>query len=179
MVRKVAQRPDYVLRKFLLPYLHESYEDSLAVLHDAALVVTHTTALATKVAAEKLGVPHVAAVLQPMAMLSVFDPPELAPMPGLMRWINGQGPRWTSVFLRFMKRMSRSWARPIDDLRREVGLPVTISFARACTLQTSSACGRCSCSIVSARNTGSRMHRIACRSAAMRLTRCCFLAPRR
>jgi UDP:flavonoid glycosyltransferase YjiC (YdhE family) len=127
MVRKVAQRPDYVLRKFLLPYLHESYEDSLAVLHDAAFVVTHTTALATKVAAEKLGVLHVAAVLQPMAMLSVFDPPEIAPMQGLMRWINARGQRWTSVFLRLMKRRSRSWASPIDELRREVGLPVTVA----------------------------------------------------
>jgi|GEM_PF-1376279 len=97
MVRKVVQRPDYVLRKFLLPYLHESYEDSLAVLHDAAFVLTHTTALATKVAAEKLGVPHIAAVLQPMAMLSVFDPSALAPMPGLMRWIHGRGPRAAAI----------------------------------------------------------------------------------
>jgi UDP:flavonoid glycosyltransferase YjiC (YdhE family) len=259
MVRKVAQRPDYVLRKFLLPYLHESYEDSLAVLHGAALVVTHTTAVATKVAAEKLGVPHVAAVLQPMAMLSVLDPPELAPLPGLMRWIYGHGPRWTSVFLRLMKRMSRSWASPTDELRREVGLPMTaahpffegqfppqgvlalystvlgslqpdhppqthiVGFAFydaeagenaaltpeldtfldrgaapiVFTLGTSAihdadafiresldvvarlGCVRCSCSIVNARSVGNRMHRIACRSAAMRLTRYCFLVPRR
>jgi UDP:flavonoid glycosyltransferase YjiC (YdhE family) len=47
----------------------------------------------------------------------------MAPHPELMRWIYRRGPRWTGAFLGFMKRISRSWARPIDDLRREVGLP--------------------------------------------------------
>lgn len=123
LVRKVAQRPDYVLRRMLLPKLRESYEDSLEALAGADLVVTHTTALATKIAAEKLQLPHLAAVLQPMALLSAFDPPELAPFPGLMRWIYGRGPFWTRLFLNLTKRFSRSWAHPVDELRREVGLP--------------------------------------------------------
>ena len=125
MVRKVAQRPDYVLRKMLLPYLRESYADSLSVLDGAAFAVTHTTALATKIAVEKLRVPHISVVLQPMALLSVFDPPELAPLPGLMRWIYRRGPRVTRAFLNLVKRASRRWAQPIDDLRREVGLPAS------------------------------------------------------
>ena len=125
MVRKVAQRPDYVLRKMLLPYLRESYEDSLVVLDGAAFAVTHTTALATKVAAEKLRVPHISVVLQPMALLSVFDPSELAPLPGLMRWIYRRGPGVTRAFIHLMKRASRAWARPIDKLRSEVGLPAS------------------------------------------------------
>lgn len=125
LLRKVARRPQFVLRGVLLPYLQQSYEDSLLVLGDADLVVTHTTALATKVAAEKMRLPHLGVVLQPMALLSAHDPPEFAPAPALMRWIYRCGPWFRGIFVALVKSFSRSWAAPIDALRREVGLPVS------------------------------------------------------
>jgi UDP:flavonoid glycosyltransferase YjiC (YdhE family) len=57
MVREVARRPQYILRRMLLPYLREAYEDCLEILAGAALVVKHSTALAAKLAAEKLHMP--------------------------------------------------------------------------------------------------------------------------
>jgi UDP:flavonoid glycosyltransferase YjiC (YdhE family) len=127
LIRQVARRPEFVLRRMLLPYLRQSYEDSLVAIAGADLVVTHTTALATKIAAEKLGLPHLGAVLQPMALLSEFDPPALAPVPGLMRWIQRRGPAWSRALIRVIKYVSRSWAAPIDELRRDVGLPASAS----------------------------------------------------
>jgi rhamnosyltransferase subunit B len=68
-------------------------------------------------------------VLQPMLFLSAFDPPRFdsfrgAPAPRLMSVISRLGPEWTRAFFALGKRWSRHWAKPIDELRKAVGLAV-------------------------------------------------------
>src|SRR5580698_475665 len=48
MMRAARQRPQIILTKFILPYLRQSYEDSLAILSDASLVFTSTIAFGSK-----------------------------------------------------------------------------------------------------------------------------------
>lgn len=122
IVRKVGRSPAFLLRKMILPYLREAYDDSVAALHDADVAVTHMAAYATKIAAEKLKIPHLGVALQPMIFLSRFDPPAVHTLPTLTQWIYRHGPKWSGAFLSFGKAVSRTWARPIDRLRRELSL---------------------------------------------------------
>lgn len=124
LVRAVQAQPQFLLRHLLLPHLAETYEDSLACLAGADLVVTHSAAYGARIAAEKLGVPVLAVVLQPMLFLSAYDPPVGGPHPRLAQAIYRLGPAWTRRCIGLGKRWSRRWARPIDELRRSVGLPV-------------------------------------------------------
>ncbi|MGN6328941.1 MAG: glycosyltransferase [Rhodanobacter sp.] len=123
LARAVAARPQFLLQRIILPSLHEAYDDALMALAGADLVVTHSVAYGARLAAEKCGLPQVGIVLQPMLFASVYDPPVVADMPRLSRWIYRRGPAWTRAFVRLGRRVARRWARPIDRFRRQVGLP--------------------------------------------------------
>lgn len=124
MARAVARAPEFILQDIMLPHLRESYEDALAALRDADLAVLHSTAYAAKLAAEKLGVPHVGVALQPMILMSTFDPPVIGNLPRLSQWVYRRGHAVTRAFIALGKLMSRRWARPIDALREKLDLPV-------------------------------------------------------
>jgi rhamnosyltransferase subunit B len=123
LARAVAERPEFIVRDILLPHVRESFDDVMTIAHDASLIVTHSAAYGAKLAAEKCRVPQLGVVLQPMLFLSSFDPPIIANAPRLSQWIYAQGQRWTRVYFNLGKALARRWARPIDQLRKEVGLP--------------------------------------------------------
>ena len=123
LARAVAARPQFLLQRIILPSLREAYDDAMAATGGADLVVTHSVAYGARLAAEKRGLPQVGIVLQPMLFASVTDPPVLADMPQLSRWIYRQGPAWTRAFLGLGRRVARRWARPIDRFRQHIGLP--------------------------------------------------------
>lgn len=123
LVRAVQRQPQFLLRELLLPHLAESYQDSLDCIAGADLVVTHSAAYGARLAAEKLGVPTLGIVLQPLLFLSAFDPPIGGSWPRLIRGIHSLGPVVTRAFFALGKRWSRRWAAPIDELRRAIGLP--------------------------------------------------------
>jgi UDP:flavonoid glycosyltransferase YjiC (YdhE family) len=113
----------FVLRHFILEPLRESTEDSLAAFAGADLVVSHVLSLAGVLACEKLDVPRVHTVLQPLAMWSATDPPVTPALPA-SEWLARHlpAPAW-----RILWAMGRAWSRPwfarIDAQRRELGLP--------------------------------------------------------
>lgn len=123
VLRKVARRPEFLIERVILPHLRESYEDVMAITADADLVITQSAAYGARIAADKRGLPHIGVVLQPMIMMSAFDPPLVANLPRLSQWIYARGPRWTRAFFRLGRAHARLWARPIEALRREAGLP--------------------------------------------------------
>lgn len=123
LVRIVANRPDFLIRQVILPHLRESYEDVLPVAREADLMVTQSAAYGARIAADKCGVPHVGIVLQPMILMSAYDPPVVANMPRFSRWVYARGLRATRAFLELGKALAHRWAKPIHALRREVGLP--------------------------------------------------------
>ena len=101
--------------------VRESYEDLLQAASGADVIVTHPIAMAGVAVAEKLRLPWISSVLAPLSFLSAYDPPIPAPAP----WIAGLrhlGPGVMRAVWDFEKRSSRSWVRPVIQLRREIGL---------------------------------------------------------
>jgi rhamnosyltransferase subunit B len=125
MLRAAKRRPQIILTKFFLPYLRQSYEDSLAVLADAGLVLTNTVAFGAKLAAERLRLPHLGVVLQPYTLLSAFDPPLVGNAQWLSRMAYRGGMLSTRAFLKVGRIVASTWARPIHQFRRQIGLPQT------------------------------------------------------
>jgi len=103
---------EYVFRKLFLPWIEQSFEDTLEAARDADLLVGHGIAFATPTAAEVLKKTWISTALQPAAFLSTFDPP--APIPSL--------PGVTPLLLRLLENITRRWGRPVNALRRRLGL---------------------------------------------------------
>jgi UDP:flavonoid glycosyltransferase YjiC (YdhE family) len=123
IARAAAQRPEFIVQDIVLPHLHEAYEDAMHATRDADMVVTHSAAYGAKLAAEKRGLPHIGIALQPMILMSAHDPPMVATLPRLAPWIYQRGPTATRAFFALGKLMARRWSRPIEAMRRELGLP--------------------------------------------------------
>src|SRR4051794_40111105 len=68
---------EYVFRKLILPWIGQSFEDTIAAARDADLIAGHPIAFATPTAAEHLRKPWISVVLQPSIFLSAHDPPGL------------------------------------------------------------------------------------------------------
>ena len=116
--------PRYVMREVLSPHIRASYHDTMnAVLADggADLMVSHAIPLAAPLVAEVTGVKWVSAVLSPISLPSVFDPPTPPEFPALRKLLLLH-PSIAHGFLGLLRRMTESWIKPVRDLRRELGL---------------------------------------------------------
>jgi rhamnosyltransferase subunit B len=113
---------EYVIRKMMLPYLEQSYEDLKDIARKADLIVGHPLAFATPILAEQLGKPWISVVLQPSMMLSAFDPPSISGY-GYVEWLRGFGPGFWKQFWRLSKSVVRVWGKPINQMRRRMGMP--------------------------------------------------------
>jgi len=101
--------------------IRQSYDDTLEAAGDADVIVTHPIAMAAVAVAEKRRLPWISSVLAPISFLSACDPP----IPAAAPWLTGArrlGPGFMSAVWSLVKRLSRSWVRPVTDLRREIGL---------------------------------------------------------
>ena len=115
---------EYIVREVLMPVVHESYEDILAVARGADLLVSHVLTYATRLVAEKTGIPWASSFLQPLGFLSAYDPPVLPPIPFLSK-LRFLGPGFHRAFFGLAKWSCRSWCEPWHRLRAELGLPPT------------------------------------------------------
>lgn len=113
---------EHIIRRMVLPYLQESYEDLRAVVRGADLVVAHPFAYAAKLAAEKLGVPWVVGALQPAIFLSSFDPPALS-RPFFADSVFRLGRPLSALLVASIKLVMRGWAAPLREMRRRLDLP--------------------------------------------------------
>lgn len=104
----------------LAAVVRESYYDSLNAVKQADLVVTHPITFGSLIAAQKVGVPFVSTVLAPLSLPSIYDPPVTAPAP----WLHKLkfGPRAARQTLKFARRYTWPWVRPLVELRKELGL---------------------------------------------------------
>lgn len=113
--------PEAVIKEFAMPALRDTYHDLLQPASEADLLVSHVLTYAVPVLAEKLGKPWASTVLSPMVFFSAHDVPVLAPLPFLAK-LGALGPGFNTWFFRQLKKVSRSWSRPVAELRRELGL---------------------------------------------------------
>ena len=76
---------EYVVRELMMPALQESYEDILEAAQGADLLVSHVLTYATRLVAEKKGIPWASSFLQPLGFFSAYDPPVLPQIPFLSK----------------------------------------------------------------------------------------------
>lgn len=124
MIRKAfhpRSGSEFIFRRVLLPAVEESYEDLLIAARDADLIVGHGAAFATPTVAEVLRKRWISVALQPMVLLSVYDPPLISGLP-LGERLMELGPGFWRPSLRLVRVMARNWAKPLTRLRRRLGL---------------------------------------------------------
>lgn len=111
----------FVIRKLVLPYIQESYDDLLEACRDADLFVIHPLTFAGPLVAEKLQLKWISVALAPCMFVSAWDPPVFPPMP----WLNALrrlGPLPHRLILTTAETLTRGWMRPIQEVRKREGL---------------------------------------------------------
>jgi rhamnosyltransferase subunit B len=117
--------PSYLFREMLVPHLRETYADTLAAVTangGADLLVSHQVPLAAPLIAEKTGIKWISSVLFPLAFVSAYDPPTPPQLPAL-RTLAAVHPLVARTVYGLGKWTTKSWVEPIQQLRKELGLP--------------------------------------------------------
>jgi UDP:flavonoid glycosyltransferase YjiC (YdhE family) len=126
LTRRVVGKDDFLFRHVLFPHLKTAYEDALAALVGADVVLTSSVAFGGRLAAEKLRIPAIAIVLQPTMFLSAYDPPVFARPSWLGPLLRVLGPRTARWFFDLSARtVLRRMTEPLRAFRAQIGLPET------------------------------------------------------
>lgn len=113
--------PEFLFKEMIIPFIEPSYEDVNQLADQADLLITHPLVLTASLVAEKKGIKWITVVLSPISLFSVYDPP--------MLWVNfitrrwRPGPTLSRLILKFAQRKLAAWAKPLDRLRHQLGLP--------------------------------------------------------
>lgn len=110
-----------VVRDILMSSVREQYRDLLEACRGADVLLNHPIVHSGPLVAEKLGIPWVDCMLQPMLLLSRYEPPVPPEFPALAA-IYRLGPGFNRWFLGRMKKAFASWGEPVRRLRRDEGL---------------------------------------------------------
>ena len=120
-VMDLKKGPEFIIRELFMPRLREMYDDLSDIASEADFIISGELVFATKVLAEQKGLKWAMAVLQPSAFFSAYDPSVLAPLPWT-KYLRNAPTIFHQALLGIGKRMSKSWTKPLADLRRELGL---------------------------------------------------------
>lgn len=112
---------EYMVRQWINPNLGAMYTDLLNVASCADFIFSGEGVIASPLVAEKLAMRWASSAMVPMSFFSAYDPPVLAPFPSLAKLYKLGLPASRGI-LNFAKLVSNSWADPIRQLRRELGL---------------------------------------------------------
>lgn len=124
MVRRVLdpiRGTEYIVRRLILPSLRDTYDDLLAAVRGADLFITHPVTFAAPLVAQQLGLPWISTVLAPISFFSAYDLPVFPQRP----WTKHleRIPGATAFMAATARAVIRRWGAPVDELRRELGLP--------------------------------------------------------
>jgi UDP:flavonoid glycosyltransferase YjiC (YdhE family) len=117
-----------VFQDIWAPVLRQTYEDLLAATEGADLLVAMQGSHASRLVAEKKGMPWATAMHIPLLLYSAYDPPvlDLPLLPGsgsLSKKLGFLGPAVWKPLGNFTKWATAVWAKPLHRFRRELGLP--------------------------------------------------------
>jgi UDP:flavonoid glycosyltransferase YjiC (YdhE family) len=112
----------FVLETLVLGTMRRSVDDLLVASEGADLLVSHVVSLAGPIVAEKLGIPRVHSMLQPMTLYSTTDPP-LVPMLFFAEFWRRRGPATWRALYALMGAACRPWLACVDDERARLGMP--------------------------------------------------------
>lgn len=113
---------EYIIRQWVMPSLRDTYTDLMTCTQAADLIVAGELVYPARLVAEKLGIPWVTSVLQPAAFFSVFDPSVLPLFP-FARQLPKLGPVLNQAIKQLLIAVTKSWVKPIHQLRKELELP--------------------------------------------------------
>jgi UDP:flavonoid glycosyltransferase YjiC (YdhE family) len=113
----------WIIRELVLPGLRHSYEDTLRAAEGADLFVSHPLTYATRLVAEKTGLPWASALITPLAFGSAHDPSLLPVVPYFSKRLRFLGPMFWGSLRRLLTWATCAWAKPLYRLRAEIGLP--------------------------------------------------------
>lgn len=112
---------EYMVRQWANPSLREMYTDLLTVAKGADFIFSGEGVIATPLVAEQLAMRWASSAMVPLSFFSAYDPPVLAPFPSLAKLYKFGLPVSRGI-IHLAKLVSNSWADPIRQLRRELGL---------------------------------------------------------
>lgn len=124
ILRRVMDRRTggrYVVRDILMPALRDSFDDTMAAVEGADLVVVHPVALAAFLLMRKTGHLWASAALAPVSLYSIYDPSVLAGMPFAER-LAECGPSVQRALLRTLAVLFEPQLKPFRRLERSLGL---------------------------------------------------------
>jgi UDP:flavonoid glycosyltransferase YjiC (YdhE family) len=114
--------PEYLIRRVVMPFVRESYDDLYRLSEGADLLISHPITVTMPLVAEKRGLPWVSTVLSPMSFFSAHDPSVIAAAPWLHHLRRISVGLYRGIF-ELAKSIIASWERPLQQLRAEIGLP--------------------------------------------------------
>jgi UDP:flavonoid glycosyltransferase YjiC (YdhE family) len=125
VVRRILdarQGPAYLFTQMFAPRIREIYDDTVAALRGADLVVSHQIPVTTPIVVEQTGIRWVSAVLLPMGFLSAYDPPT-APQAPWLRRVASLHPLLGGAVNWIGRQVTRPWVEHVYRLREDLGMP--------------------------------------------------------
>ncbi len=113
---------EYLIRRLVMPYVRQAYNDLAAAAQEADVLVTHPLAVAGRLVAEKTGLPWISTVLSPLSLFSAIDAPVLPGAP-FLTWVRKLGAAPYRALLGLAAMRLKTWEEPLRALRNELGLP--------------------------------------------------------
>ena len=114
--------PEYLFNELFAPVIDEVYEDTLAAVVGADLLVSHQLPQTAPIVAERTGIKWVSAVVAPFGFLSAYDPSTPPQAPSLRRLL-AVHPAAGRAFNRLVRLVTDRWMAPLYGLRARLGLP--------------------------------------------------------
>ncbi len=119
---RTVRGPEYLFRKLFLPHLPQLYADLERITTNADLLIAGEVVFTAPMLAEKTGIPWVSALLSPISFLSAYDVSILPPFTRLPD-PHSLPPAFHKAFLKLLTLVMNRWAKPLQDFRRQIGLP--------------------------------------------------------
>lgn len=110
----------HLLAEHVFPAARETYADLLEAAQGADAILAGEAVYVAPLVAEKLGLPWANVMLSPLTMLSAQDPSVLTWFPAAYH-LRHLGTWPQRAIMRFMRRMTNAWAKPVFALQRELG----------------------------------------------------------
>lgn len=79
----VYKGTEVLFKEVIMPEVRNTYNELMAVIPTADLLITSELIYTAPIIAEKTGIPWISYVLSPMSFFSAYDPPVFAPYPFL------------------------------------------------------------------------------------------------
>ncbi len=112
---------ELLLRELILPNLRPMYDDLLAAVGDADLLISTEVVFAAASVAEKTGIKWITTTLAPGTFLSAYDP-FVPPTALWLRHLRFLGSAFHGAMFSLVRRLIDSWFAPYREFRRELGL---------------------------------------------------------